>query len=167
MSEALTIEPAQIIGLDGTPLRTLPPHKVVFSEESEAKEMAWAALGELDDIEFAFNDVLVLKYIRADISPNLKASAETQRKDRWQGSIGLVLKVGPRAFVDDPANNVYFHGFSVKRGDWVMYRSSDGWDRGLQELYGFHRFADCRIIQDAHIRARIKYPGRFMALGGV
>lgn len=139
------------------------PQRVEFSEENEEREKAWKALGDLDDVELFFNDVLVLKYIRENLSKNLKASAQTQREDQWQGSIGLVLKVGPTAFVDD--EHTKFRGVSVMRGDWVMFRVSDGWDRGIQELYGLHRFADCRIIQDAHIRARVKYPGRFMSLG--
>lgn len=144
-------------------INSLPSRVMVaFSEEDDEKEKAYDALGDLSDIEFAFNDVLVLKYIRTSLSEHLQAAAETQREDRWQGSIGLVLKVGPRAFVDDEQNK--FYGFSVERGDWVMYRNTDGWDRGIQELYGLHRFADCRIIQDAHIRAKVKYPGRFMAL---
>jgi hypothetical protein len=46
-----------------------------------------------------------------------------------------------------------------------MYRISDGWDRAVQELYGHHHFAECRLIQDAHIRARVKYPGRFVSAG--
>lgn len=135
---------------------------VIFSEEQEAKDAAWHALGDLDDIELFFNDVLILKYVRAQLSENLIASVETQKEDKWQGSIGLVLKVGPTAFVDD--EHTKFHGVKVERGDWVMFRDSDGWNRGIQELYGSHRFAHCRILQDAHIRARIKYPARLMAL---
>jgi hypothetical protein len=137
-------------------------HRMTFSEENEAKEQAYRLLGDLDDIELFFNDVLILKYIRTQLSENLTASAETQKEDKWQSSIGLVLKVGPTAFVDD--EHTKFHGATVARGDWVMFRDSDGWNRGIQELYGFHRFAHCRVLQDAHIRARVKYPGRFMAL---
>jgi hypothetical protein len=136
-----------------------------FSEGDDDRKMAKEALGDLDDIEILFNEVLLLKYIREDLSPNIVASAQTQREDQWQGGVGLVLKVGPRAFKDDPENRVFFHGVTVNVGDWVSYRISDGWDRGVQELYGYHQFADCVMVQDAHIRLRLKYPGRVMALG--
>lgn len=135
---------------------------VVFSEEEDTKQEVWDTLGDLDDIEIAFNDVLIIKYIRTELSKHLVVAAETQREDNWQGSIGLVLKVGPRAFKDDENNK--FYGFSVARGDWVMFRNSDGWDRSIQELYGLHKYATCRLVQDAHIRAKVKYPGRFMGL---
>jgi hypothetical protein len=139
------------------------PEKVIFSEEEEARQMAYTALGDLDDIEILFNEVLLLKYIRMHLSANLVAHADTQLEDKWQGGVGLVLKVGPTAFVDD--EHTKFNNVTVKRGDWVSWRVSDGWARGVQELYGHHRFADCILVQDAHIRLRLKYPGRLMALG--
>ena len=139
------------------------PKKIAFSEEDDAKKMAFEALGDLDDIEILFNEVLLLKYIRTHVGSFI-ASPETQREDKWQGGVGLVLKVGPTAFVDDA--HTKFNGVKVERGDWVSWRVSDGWPRGVQELYGEHHFADCILVQDAHIRLRLKYPGRLMALEG-
>ena len=151
----------RIIGSHGQPLDV--NRRPVFSEEEEAKQLAYDVLGDLEDIELFFNDVLVVKYIRTQLSENIIASADTQREDRFQNGIGLVLKVGPTAFQDDEQTK--FHGKSVKRGDWVMYRISDGWDRAVQRIDSLHKFADCRLIQDAHIRARVKYPGRFSVAG--
>jgi hypothetical protein len=142
---------------------TVPLERVIFDEEEEAKQEAYEALGDLDDIEILFNEVLLVKHIRKKLSKRLLAHADTQLEDKWQGGVGLVLKVGPTAFVDD--EHTKFNNVTVKRGDWVSWRVSDGWARGVQELYGHHRFADCILVQDAHIRLRLKYPGRLMALG--
>jgi hypothetical protein len=170
MSSPLVMPERRLMLPSGVRATVVPPpaadlHRAVFSEEDECRTSAWESLGDLDDIEFAFKDVLVLKHVRSMLSENLHAPAETQREDRWQGAVGLVLKVGPTAFQDDSENKIFFHGWSVKRGDWVWYRNSDGWDQDIQELYGHHRFAACRILQDAHIRGRLKYPGRVMTSG--
>jgi len=156
MSEALSLPQAGLVGPDGKPaadFNRAPP----FSEEDDWRQDMMRRLGELDDIELLFNDVLVAKYIREMASTNIIASAETQKEDYWQGVVGLVLKLGPQAFKDDDHNK--FHGAIVKPGDWVLYRNSDGWDKDIQ-FVGEYWAAKCRIIPDAHIRGRVKYPGR-------
>lgn len=155
--------PSQIIGLDGSPIQTVPfvAKAPAFDEEDIYKEEIRRRLGDLEDIEVLFNDVLVAKYIRGKVSEHLEASPLTQREDQWTGVCGLVLKMGPTAFVSDRHTE-----FPVKKwkrpiepGDWVLYRSSDGWDKDIQ-MVGEYTAAQCRFIQDAHIRARVKFPGR-------
>lgn len=166
MSSLVTPGPSQLIGMDGRIIPvTANEVPVVFSEEDEAKREAFHRLGDLRDLELLFNDILVVKYIRLELSKNLKASHQTQKEDKYQNGIGLVLKMGPTAFQDDENNKFPDVCRTIKPGDWVMYRISDGWDRAVQELYGLHRFADCRMINDAHVRARVKYPARFASAG--
>lgn len=155
MTETLLTPTADLIGMDGKPLSAdrAPP----FDPEDGWREDVLKRLGDLDDIELLFNDVLVAKYIREMASANIIASQITQNEDNWQGVVGLVLLVGPRAFVDDDNNK--FYGKTVKRGDWVLYRNSDGWDKDIQ-MVGEYNAVKCRIIQDAHIRGRVKFPGR-------
>jgi co-chaperonin GroES (HSP10) len=146
-----------ILAPDGKPLgRATAPS---FSDEQDVKDFIFSKIGDLDDIELFFNDVLVAKYIREKISESLIAAVETQREDQWQGVCGLVLKVGPRAFQDDEHNK--FYGVSVQKGDWVLYRNSDGWDKDIA-MIGEYQAVKCRVIQDAHIRARVKFPGRLI-----
>lgn len=128
-----------------------------FDAEEAVRDGVLEMLGELDDIDLAYNDVMVCKYIRQKVSASLIASSETNKIDEYQGVVGLVLKVGPRAFVDDEQNR--FHGFKVERGDWVLYRHSDGWDKGIRALKTYDLFP-CRLLQDAHIRAKVRFPGR-------
>lgn len=155
MSDALVMPgPVSLLGMNGQPIVPKAPK---FDDEAAYRQEIFERLGDLADIELLFNDVLVAKYIREKVSEHIIASHETQREDSWQGVVGLVLKVGPRAFVDDEQNK--FHGANVERGDWVLYRNSDGWDKNIQ-MIGEYEAVQCRIIQDAHIRGRVKYPGR-------
>lgn len=151
----LVVEQNSIVGLDGRRIVSIAPS---FNEEKEHAAEIMQRLGDLKDIDLLFNDVLVAKYIRENVSQHLVAPLETQREDQWQGVVGLVLKLGPRAFVDDDQNK--FYGVTVRPGQWVLYRHTDGWDKKVQ-LVGEYDAALCRIIQDAHIRAIVKYPGRW------
>ena len=145
-----------LIGIDG---RTIGGGSVPwFDEEQGTKDFIFEKLGDLEDIEFLFNEVLVAKYIREEVGAGLIAAPETRQADQWEGVIGLVLKVGPRAFVDD--ENIKFHGKKVEIGDWALFRNSDGWDKAIAYRGSRTNFVLCRIIQDAHIRGRVKYPAR-------
>lgn len=157
MSEPLLTPVTNLVGIDGRDLRTPLPW---FDEEQDTKDFIFAKLGDLEDIDFLFNEVLVAKYIREEVGAGLIAAAETRKEDLWQGVIGLVLKLGPRAFADD--ENTKFHGQKVERGEWAMFRNSDGWDKDIAMAGSRTNFVKCRIIQDAHIRGRVKYPGRFV-----
>jgi hypothetical protein len=152
------VGPQQMLGLDGQPLRARAP---AFDDEIAHKAEIFRRLGDLDDIELLFNDVLVAKYIRGNVSEHLVAAPQTQREDQWQGVCGLVLKLGPTAFVDDEHTKfpVMKWGRPITPGDWVLYRNSDGWDKDIQ-MVGEYDAVKCRIIQDAHIRGRVRYPGR-------
>lgn len=167
--DRLYVPPTQLIGMDGTPIGIA--RAPAFDEEEDHKQEIFTRIGEIDGI-FLFNEVLVAKYIREKISEHLVASAETRREDIWQGVVGLVLMVGPTAFQDDEATKFPWEAWirakvitergqaPIKRGDWVLYRSSDGWDKDLQ-LTGEYEVAHCRVLQDAHIRGKVKYPGRW------
>ncbi len=61
MSEAFVPpKPNEIMGLDGKVIRARAP---AFDEEVAYKNETFRRLGDLDDIELLFNDVLVAKYI--------------------------------------------------------------------------------------------------------
>lgn len=161
MTEALVVPPSQLIGLHGKPIGAAVPRQPHWlDEEQGVKDQTLIDLGDLDDIELFYNDVLVIKYVRENVGAGLIAAPETQMEDRWQGVVGMVLKVGPRAFVDDEKNQ--FYGITVKPGDWVLYRYNDGWDKHVLTTTWPPQAAECRVIQDAHIRGRVKYPGRLL-----
>lgn len=102
------------------------------------------------------NRILVAKYVRQTVgtSGRILASVETQREDRWQGKVGVVVAVGPLAFVDDAAND--FKGQSVKPGDWVLFNYGDGSDLDLV-LQGAEKIP-CKMIKDVEIHGVITRP---------
>jgi hypothetical protein len=164
MSAGLVTPPdmGQLINMDGKPMTAaIQARAPAFDEEIFYKDDIFRRLGDLEDIEILFNDILVAKHIRGKVSEHLDAAPQIQREDQWTGVCGLVLKMGPTAFVDDAQTK-----FPTKKwlrpiapGDWVLYRSSDGWDKDIQ-MVGEYMAVPCRFIQDAHIRGRVKYPGR-------
>lgn len=73
-------------------------------------------------------------------------------EDKFQGVAGLVLKVGPLAFMDDV--KVKFGGFEAKQFQWVTCNPDYGRAR---ELRGLH----CRIIEDTYIDSVVDDPEIF------
>lgn len=159
MSDALYVPPTggALVSIHGRPLRTdLNP---AFDPEDETRQQVVAELGPLDDIELFFNDVLVAKHVRGQVARGVLASHLTGLEDKWQGKIGLVLKVGPCAFKDD--DTLKFYGLSVAPGDWVLFRNNDGWDLDIARLSAATREPiACRILPDALIRGRVRFPAR-------
>lgn len=110
-----------------------------------------AAVGDLSELEDLFhNEILVAVYKRPEKTKGgIMLPDQVRKEDDYQGKVGLVLRKGPLAFVDDSRNS--FAGLNVKEGDWIVFRPSDGWqlivNKGL-----------CRMLQDIHVKARITRP---------
>lgn len=70
-------------------------------------------------------------------------------EDRYQGKVGLVVKLGPLAFQDDATHK--WPADHAVLGDWVVFRPADAW----QALSGKNML---RFIEDGFIRAVIDDP---------
>ena len=126
----------------------MPPMRMMHNTDP-AEELR-ASVGDLSHIEVFNNQVLVAIYKRPERTKSGIILADvTREEDKWQGKIGLVLKKGPMAFVDD--DRVSFHGQNVKEGDWVAYRVSDGWQLAFNKV-------DCRMLEDTQIKMRVSAP---------
>lgn len=118
----------------------------------DAKEALIEALGKYTH-EVFHNSVLVATYIQpAKSKGGIIIPEKTRDEDIYQGSIGLVIGLGPSAFKDD--NIAKFHGKSLKVGDWVLYRPSDGLSLEINEV-------PCRLFADVDIRMRVTEPERY------
>src|SRR5262245_48416119 len=92
------------------------------------------AAGDLNDYDIFHNLVLVATYVppaKVFKGPQgedvvFHTSDRALEEERFQGKVGLVLKVGPLAFKDDTVAK--FGGVTVKPGDWVVFRPSDGYE---------------------------------------
>lgn len=107
-------------------------------------------LGKLDDIEIFNNQLLCAVYIRPEKTKGgIVLPDQHRNEDKFQGKVGLVLKKGSKAFVDD--TNTWFDNVDINIHDWIVYRPSDGWSITVNGVL-------CRILDDISIRGRIQHP---------
>ena len=119
-------------------------------DNERVKTEIMAKLGSLADVDVFHNRILVATFVRPErTASGLYLSDQTKKEDEYQGTVGVVVKKGPGAFVD--AGSVEFFGKNVEVGDWVVYSLHSG--RGLA-MNGVH----CRIIEDAHVDMVIPQP---------
>ena len=115
------------------------------------------ALGDMSDYEVAANDVLVATYVAPDrIMQGFEAIGgliKTDRnvdEDRFQGKVGLIIKMGPDAFAKSKSK--------YEVGDWVVYRPSDGFEVFLKDRRTGNDGVPCRFIEDLRIRGAVTDP---------
>lgn len=123
----------------------------LISNSKDPKKDILRIVGNLDGVEVKWNMVLVATYIRPSktsggiIRPDINVA-----EDEWQGKVGLVLKCGPMAYVDDAETQ--FNGESVRAGEWAVYKVGDAWSVNIN---GY----PCRIIRDSSIKLTVTDPG--------
>ncbi len=123
-----------------------------------------AAAGDLSDYEVFHNLVLIATYVpppKMMTGPNgekieFHEPDNALAENRFQGKVGLVMKIGPTAFQDDTVAK--FGGIHVRAGDWVMYRPSDGHELFIRDRRKFNEGLSCRLIEDVFIRGRVTDP---------
>jgi hypothetical protein len=77
-------------------------------------------------------------------------TADLRREQEYQGKTGLVLKLGPRAYVSDE-NVTYEDADKVTIGDWVVFRAGEGM---RLRLHGW----DCILTTERGIKMRVPRP---------
>jgi len=100
--------------------------QIAEASGSDPRGAVLRAVGDISHLEVAAQQVLVASYIRPEKIGSIYRPDSSLAEDRFQGKVGLVLKVGSLAFVDDGASK--FGNFRVDPGDWAIFRTSDGWE---------------------------------------
>lgn len=108
-------------------------------------------VGDLSGVEVMGNRVLVGIYIEPSKRGSIFLAKDSLKESVFQGTVGLVLKMGKSAFQDDPDNKVYFHGQVAKDGDWVAFRAGDAKRCQIKGI-------DCRFVEDTLIDMRVVDP---------
>lgn len=104
----------------------------------------------LNQIEIFHNQLLVAVYIRPGVTKGgIILTDKAVDEDMWQGKVGLVVKKGPIAFVDDQRNT--FNGQNVEIGDWVVFRVQEAPAIKVNGLM-------CRLLEDIHVRGVVTTP---------
>lgn len=120
----------------------MPPMLMTQDEDPRAKLKA--EIGDLSSVSVFTNKVLVAVYVRPNKTKSgIFLSDKTVEEDRYQGKVGLVLKMGPAAFVE---KEPYYwpDGQPIKTDDWVFFRPSDGLSVTINGTL-------CRMIDDYNI----------------
>lgn len=125
------------------------PHMAMFHETDPAQEI-WSGVGDLSGISVFNNKLILATYMRPEKSKGGLIMTDMARsEDRWQSKIGLLIKMGPQAFIDDTGR--WFSGVKFELGDWLVYRPADGWN---MEING----KPCRVFDDINIVGRVEHP---------
>jgi co-chaperonin GroES (HSP10) len=126
----------------------MPFMRMVHAEDP--KQTLKNNIGNIDEIEIFNNQILVAIYIRPQKTVSGIYLPDNMRdEDKNQSKVGLVLKKGPQAFVDD--KNQWFAGVDIHVDDWIFFRPSEGWPLIVNNVM-------CRILEDVDVRGRIPNP---------
>ena len=128
------------------------PHRAIslVAESKNPKRTIIDTIGDLSGVDVLFNMVLIGTYIRPNVTKGgiIRPDANVQ-EDVWQGKAGLVLKIGPNAFVDDTDDS--FYGQRVEVGEWCVYKVGDAWSLNINNY-------PCRLVRDSSIKLKVKDP---------
>lgn len=125
------------------------PH-MVMNHEIDPIAAILDKIGDISEIELFNNQVLVAVYIRPEkTASGLYLSDKTRDEDQHQSKVGLVLKMGDRAF-DDVYREKYTD-VTIRKDDWIFFRASDGWATTVNKVL-------CRIVEDVDVKGRIPHP---------
>lgn len=123
---------------------------MVMEHAIDPKKKLTEEIGDLKNVEIFNNQVLLAVYMRPEKTKSGLFMPDSHRdEDRHQSKVGLVLKMGPNAFIDD--TNTWFKDVNVEGGDWLVFRPSDGWPITVNGVL-------CRMLDDTNIRGRVQHP---------
>ena len=126
----------------------MPP--MVMSHDIDPRDALLRAIGDLKDFDIFHNSVLVAVYQRPEKTQKGVFLPDQHRdEDRFQSKVGVIVKVGDRAFQD--SSGVYSWPDGIGVGNFVVFRVSDGWSLTVNKVL-------CRQLDDTSIRARIQHP---------
>lgn len=129
------------------------PHRAIekISTSSDPKKAILEAVGDLSQVDIMFNEVLLGVYIRPEKTTGgiIRPTSNVQ-EDVWQGKVGLVLKWGNKAYVDDDEYH-FDDGDKIKPGEWAVFMISDARSLNINGC-------PCRLVRDSNLKMRVKDP---------
>ena len=136
---------------DGHPSNTLWKTSVSHAEDPKAKIMK--AIGDIGKISVMGCQTLVATYKRPEMTERgIITKINTEKEDEFQSKVGLIVKMGSLAFLDD--KDAKFGEPVPQVGDWVVFSPVRGFASSIR---GVH----CRFLQDVHIDAIADNPDDF------
>ena len=123
---------------------------------AQQREELTAAVGDISDMRVTLNRILLAIWVRpkelqVQGGGSILLPDTAREEDKYQGNCGLVLKMGPAAFVDDE-NYTFAAEEKTKAGDWVLFRRGDGFRLRINGV-------DCWMLEsEKGIKAIVPYP---------
>jgi len=129
---------------------------VSFQHDRDPKEVLRERVGLVPEGTVQLSKILVAVYqppfaekTSGGILLTQMASDQDLEEYLWQGKVGLIVAMGPQAYVDDDLTK--FHGTKNNIGDWVWFRPSDGMACEVNGVF-------CRVFTEAGIIGKIPHP---------
>lgn len=124
------------------------PH-MPMQHDVDPKVKILTEIGDLSQVEIFHGQVLLAVYLRpTKTKSGLILTDDHVDEDRYQSKVGLLVKSGPQAFIDD---GKWFSGVEISQHDWLVFRPSDGWSITVNNVL-------CRIFEDVSIKGRVSDP---------
>ena len=136
------------------------PHRAIdfVSESTDPKQAILDFVGDLSDVQIFGNQVLIGTYFRPKrTAGGIIRVDDNLQEDMWQGKVGLVLKWGNAAYLDDDEYH-FPEEDKVKVGEWCVYFVGDTKSILVRGKGGKEGGFPCRIVRDSSIRMRISDP---------
>lgn len=123
----------------------------IVEAAGDPKDQLWRNLGDLSGEEVQHAQVLVAMFAGSKYHPGttLLRTDRDLMEQKFQGSVGMVVKMGPGAYKDDKM--AQFYGVKLEVGDWVLFRQSDGLPLNIREV-------PCVLFEDVNIKMRVSDP---------
>ena len=126
--------------------------KIAMAHDIDPKTRAMTEVGDIAKIDVFNNQVLIAVYIRPEKTRGgITLSTGARDEDKYQSKVGLILKTGPDAFIDEDGR--WFKSAKLAVGDWIVFRPSDGWNIEVNGRL-------CRMLDDTSVRMKIDHPDR-------
>jgi co-chaperonin GroES (HSP10) len=125
---------------------------MIMEHATDPKQKLLDDIGDISAFEIFNNQILIAIYVRPQKTKSgILLPDQMRDEDKIQGKVGLVVKKGPAAFVDETSE--WFKDITVNEGDWVVIRPSDGWAITVNNVL-------CRIVDDTAVRGKVDSPDR-------
>jgi co-chaperonin GroES (HSP10) len=122
---------------------------MLMHHEVDPRDELFDKLGDITEFE-VFNDMVLLAIYERPLmtKSGIALPDSTRDEDQHQGKAAMVIKLGPIANMAAGRDQ---RGDTLKVGDWVAIRPSDGWPIRVNKVF-------CRMINEKGIHLRIPAP---------
>lgn len=133
----------------------------------QQKTQILETLGDLDQYQLLDDECLIAVYAESNVlsritdatgkTVELVGTDSRTTESRYQGKVGLLVKIGPTAFTYHNNGQAYA-GVRPEVGDWVVSHASDGREIWLRGIDSHAPWVTCRRIKWDRIVMRVTDP---------